>query len=103
MSWLDTLLDRGMQAKQAAEPVAAPPAIARPRQPRPEIKTVWFQTRAPRGGDAGAVELGYYSVADGVLTMRDESGKPTGQQHRLGPSDNERAIAGRLAKAGWVK
>jgi hypothetical protein len=35
-------------------------------------------------------------VADGVLTMRDENGTPTGKNCRLGPDDDERVIASRL-------
>jgi hypothetical protein len=41
------------------------------------------------------VEIGYYSVSDGVLTMHDESGKP-GKTYRLSPDENERAVASRL-------
>ena len=95
MSWLDTLLDRGNEAGQLAAP-AAP--MATPRQAAPEIKSLWVQTRTPRDAiDPGGCEAGYYSVADGVLTMHDESGKPTGQEYRLGPGDDARQVAGRLA------
>lgn len=101
MSWLDTLLDRGNEARQLAAP-AAP--IATPRQAAPEIKSLWVQTRAPRDStDPGGCEAGYYSVADGVLTMHDESGKPTGKEHRLGPGDDARQVAGRLTKEAWSK
>jgi hypothetical protein len=33
-----------------------------------------------------AVRSPFYSVADGVLTMRDENGTPTGKNCGLGPS-----------------
>lgn len=72
------------------------------RKPKPEIKSLWFQTSSPRDGDLGRVEAAYYSVADGVLTMRGENGKPTGKTYRLEPGDDERATAGRLAKQAWA-
>jgi len=34
---------------------------------------------APRNGDQGAVEAAYYSAANGMLSMWDENGKPTGK------------------------
>jgi len=106
MSWLDNLLDRGNEAKRLADPVAARavewPAIVK-RQPKSEIKTVCPQTRAPRNGDAGECAIGYYSVSDGVLTMRDKDGKPIGKGYRLGPGDNERVIACRLTIEAWRK
>lgn len=52
-------------------------------------------------GDCGEAGVGFYSVTDGVLTMRDEKGKPTGKEYRLGPGDNEKVIASRLAKQAW--
>jgi hypothetical protein len=92
MSWLDTLLDRG----KPAEPVALPKPT-KPRQPKPEIKSVWVQTRAP-DGDLGAVEAVFYFVTDGILFLCDEGGKPAGKQHWLEPDDDPRRIAGRLAR-----
>jgi hypothetical protein len=101
MSWLDALLDRGREAKTQA-PVAKPRAVRLPERTAPEIKQVWVQTAAPRDGDAGGCEPGFYSVADGVLTMHDESGKPTGQRQQLGPGDDPHRIAGRLTRAAWI-
>jgi len=40
-------------------------------------------------------------VADGVLTMRDENGTPTGKNCRLGLDDDERVIASRLKLEWW--
>ena len=98
MSWLDTLLDRGLEAMEPAG-VAAP--IARPA---PEIKEVCFQTRAPRGeGDLGEIAAAFYSVADGVLTMHDEDGKATGATYRLRSDEDPRKVAGRLGKDAWSK
>ena len=103
MGWLDDwLTDLGTTAPKPTAPAIAKPA--KPRQPKPEIKCVWFQTRAPQDSeDVGAVEAGHYWVADGVLSMCDETGKPTGKEYQLGPDDDARQIAGRLAREAWVK
>ena len=49
----------------------------------------------------GRCEVAFYSVADGVLTMRDENGTPTGKNCRLGLDDDERVIASRLKLEWW--
>jgi hypothetical protein len=67
-----------------------------------EIKTVWVQTAAPRDGDAGGCEAGFYSVADGVVTMCDQDGRPNGKTWLLGPGDDPHKIAGRLTRAAWA-
>jgi hypothetical protein len=120
MSWLDTLLDRGLEAMQPANvapaPIATkrcrnaavtvtPPLQSAARQAEPaEIKSVWFQTRAPRDkNDLGEIDLGYYSIADGVLTMHDETGKPTGEEYRLRAGEDPHQAAGRLGKQAWIK
>jgi hypothetical protein len=105
VSWLDNLLDRGMQAKRQAEPAPLPFAKpAKPRQPKREIKSVWVQTRQPRNSeDPGAVEIGHYFVADGVVTMCDEKGKPSGKECRLGPDDDAHRSARRLMLEMWTK
>jgi hypothetical protein len=101
MNWLDALRERGMQAKRLADPALMP---AEPRQPKPEIKSVWVQTCASLGpGDPGAAEPAFYFVADGVLTMCDSTGKPTGKTNRLAADDHERRIAGRLWLQVWRK
>lgn len=117
--WLDSLLDRGNEAKYAKrstnnlafsttekasgpEEVQSAPAIARPRQPKADINLVWIQTRAPaKPGDPGECAAGYYSVVDGAVIMHDESGKPTGQRQSLGPDDDARGVAGRMTLAAW--
>ena len=38
-----------------------------------ELKSFWFQVRGPMNGDEGMTEPAFYSVFDGVLTMRDET------------------------------
>jgi hypothetical protein len=49
----------------------------------------------------GRCEAAFHSVADDVLTMRDENGTPTGKNCRLGPDDDERVIASRLKLEWW--
>lgn len=106
MSWLEALERRGREAMGL--PVAAEPAqkivpsIAQPRKPKPEIKSLWFQTAPARLPDyPGSAEPAFYSVADSVLTMHDENGASIGKPYRLGPDDDERRIAGRLAREAW--
>src|SRR5215216_6710413 len=104
MTWLDTLLDRGNEAKRLAEPIA-PSALKPARQPKPEIETVWVQTSASLGspGDPGAAEPAFYFVTDGLLAMCDSTGKPSGKTYRLAADDDERRIAGRLWLQVWRK
>lgn len=93
--WLDTLLDRGNEAK-----VTQPSEPAAPR----ELRSVWVQTRSPTGpGDCGAAEEGFYFVQDGEVVMTDEAGKPTGVSERLTVGGNARAVAARLRKRAWLK
>jgi hypothetical protein len=91
MSWLDTLLDRGLEATKPAEQ-------PRPRQPKPDVQSIWIQTRPPGRGDPGAVEAAFYYIADGAVTMCDESGKSSGAECRLEPGDDAHTVAGRLAR-----
>jgi len=111
MSWLDTLLDRGLEAMQPAQEIALAPEP----QPEPEIKCAWFQTRGPQNGDLGEVYPAYYSVADGVLTIHDESGKPLAtpdeieqlrfkerQKYRLRSGEDPHQAAGRLGRKAWI-
>ncbi|SHM40833.1 hypothetical protein [Bradyrhizobium lablabi] len=101
-SWLDALQRRGLEAIGKPDvPQPASPRIARPSAPL-EIKTVWVQTAPPSNGDAGAVEPGFYSIADGVVTMHDESGKPTGKTGLVGVGEDPRRVAHRLAREAWL-
>jgi hypothetical protein len=106
LGWLDDWLGK-LEEDKAPQPIArAVPAQNRTSQPRrlqPEIHEVRFQIRGPLNGDAGRVEAGFYSVSDGVLTMRDAKGSPIGTEHRLGPDDNPKVIAARLGKEAWGK
>jgi len=104
MGWLDSLERRAREAIGGHDTPAPAPKVQRAPRPKPEIKSVWVQTRAPRDEiDPGGAEPGFYSVADGVLTMHDENGKPTGQTQQLGPNDDPHRIAGRLKLAAWTK
>jgi hypothetical protein len=51
----------------------------------------------------GEIAPGFYSVSEGILRIHDEDGRTTGKEHRLGPDDDERLIAGRMARAAWEK
>jgi hypothetical protein len=100
MSWLDALRDRGLQATRGLQP--EPPIVRKPAV-EPEIKSLWVQTVAPREGDPGAVEPGFYSVTGGVVTMHDEQGRPTGNTHRLRPGDDPRQIAHVMTREARLK
>jgi hypothetical protein len=72
-----------------------------PRQPKVEINSLWVQTSQQGRSDLGRCEAAFHSVADDVLTIRDENGTPTGKNCRLGPDDDERVIASRLKLESW--
>jgi hypothetical protein len=97
MSWLDTIKGRAQEAK--ARPAARP--APKPRQRR-EIKTAWFQTAAPRDGDVGSAEVVHYFVADGMVTLCDEGGKPTKKTAVLAEGDDPRTVAARMGRAAWA-
>jgi hypothetical protein len=59
------------------------------------------QTAAPFGGRPGAITVGYYSVQDDVVVMRDEDGKPTGKRQQLAPREDPRQVAYRLTREAW--
>ena len=101
MGWLDALERRGREAI-GAEPKPKPAAVSHTPRLIPKLEYVWIQTAPPRDGDAGAAAMGCYTVEDGVLTMRDESGKSLGTHHTLVEGDNPKMIAGRLRRAAWL-
>jgi hypothetical protein len=99
MGWLDALERRAREAAGIA-PVAPERKPSTPTHAKPEVKSVWVQTAAPRLPEyPGAAEPAFYFVSDGVLTLCDEHGKPERQTHRLKPDEDPRRIAGRLKKA----
>lgn len=104
MSWLDTLRDRGLQAKRAAEP-AAPEAlqVAQPTPtPKREIQSAWVQIAAARLPEyPGAVEAVFYFVEHGAVHLCNETGKPAGPNLALKPKDNPREVAGMLFLSKW--
>ena len=101
MNWLDTLLDRGREAKGSApDPLPVPQLPAKPRA-QPAIKTVSVQTAAPFGSSPGAVTVGYYSVQDDVVVMHDEAGLQTGKRQHLRAGEDPRGVAYRLTRESW--
>lgn len=67
------------------------------------LKQVTVATRNPSGNDLGSVEIGFYVVEDGILTMCSAEGDllrnaNTGDlmTHRLAPGENPVVIAKRL-------
>ena len=60
-----------------------------------EVKKITIQTRAPTGRDPGAVEEGYYCVADGFVVLTDADGKPIigAPKRYLDPGGDARLIA----------
>jgi len=99
VNWLDTLLARGDEAKRAdIVPSARQPA--RP-QPKADIKAVSVQTAAPFGSSPGAITVGYYSVEEGVVGMRDEAGITTGKRQHLRAGEDPPGVAYRLTRESW--
>lgn len=102
VSWLDAIERRAREAIGKPDEPKPAPRIAAPRQPAPEIRSVWVQTCRPRGdGDPGGAEAAFYFLADGMLTLCDRDGKPSKSTHTLSANDDERRIAGRLFLAAW--
>lgn len=102
MGWLDQLRQAagGVAKQDDALPVVVVPQAPRPK---PQVNYVFAQVRPQRPNDPGEVEIGYFTVQDGVLTMTDEHGRPIegkgdkGYSRTLSVGDNERVIAHRLA------
>jgi hypothetical protein len=102
VNWLDTLLDRGREAKGTAssDPL---PVLKKPAKPpvQPDIKAVSVQTAAPFGNSPGAITVGFYSVQDDVVVVRDESGIPIGKRQHLRAGEDPRGVAYRLTREAW--
>jgi hypothetical protein len=41
-----------------------------------EVHSIYATVRQPKNGDTAQVTTGYYTLADGVLTMTDSKGEP---------------------------
>jgi len=83
MGWLDALERRARDAVGSVPAARAPARQPAKPQPKPDIKAVPVQTAAPFGGSPGAITVGYYSVEEGVVVMRDEAGITTGRRQHL--------------------
>ena len=101
MGWLDALERRAREAVGSV-PVAPTPErkSAQPRL-KADIKAVPVQTASPVGDSPGAITVGYYSVQDDVVVMRDEDGNPTGKRHHLSEGEDSRGVAYRLTRESW--
>jgi hypothetical protein len=96
MTWLDTLLDRGREAKEATQA----PTLSKPTHAKLQIQSWWIQTAAPSPPDyVGAIEPVFYFVRDGALTLCDETGKSSGKPVRLEDDDDPRRIAAMLKRS----
>lgn len=62
----------------------------------------FFITTRPGIGSDGACEQGWYFIRDGILTMCDKDGNPTGRTHHLAPGENPLAIAQSLRRQAWL-
>jgi hypothetical protein len=103
LTWLDTLLDRGNEAKDTAEPPKQLSELpAKQELAMSRIRSVIITTQAPRGDDPGACEIGHFKIEDGYVVMCSEDGRPTGTKERLIGEDAQR-VAGRLLREAWLK
>jgi hypothetical protein len=65
-----------------------------------DVHKLTLQTRPPRGSFHGAVEIGYYCVADGHVVLCDKDGRPTGDGKRaLNEGGDARLIAVAMMKS----
>jgi len=69
-----------------------------------EVKQVTVEIKRPKGTFPGQVCIGYYTIADSVLTMTDRHGKPAGEEtgrryvHKLQPNASANGVACKLAR-----
>ena len=47
-----------------------------------DVHKITLQVRAPRGGDGGKVDIGYWCIADQCVVLCDESGRPIAGEKR---------------------
>jgi hypothetical protein len=104
MSWLDSLYQRGAQAKRGGEPAPptrqisppaklnVPAASPKPRKREP-LRESWVQIHRPSEADNGMVAPVFYRVEDGVLTVHDADGKEIHAPHTLRPEDDALVLA----------
>ena len=70
-----------------------------------EVHSVYATVRLPSDDDTGQITIGYFTLADDVLTMTNPKGVPvrrpiTGEkiQRKIAEGDDPKAIASRLTK-----
>jgi hypothetical protein len=101
VTWLDTLLARGDEAKRADIVPSVPARQPAKPQPKAHIKAVSVQTAAPFGSSPGAITVGFYSVQDDVVVMHAGTGIPTGKRQHLRAGEDPRRVAYRLTRESW--
>lgn len=96
MNWLDALLDRNKEAKEAPKP-SLPARV----EAKPEIKSWYIETSRPRPPNyAGSIEPLFYFIANGAVTLCEQTGQPIGgKTMRLGADDDPRRIAAILKRS----
>jgi hypothetical protein len=103
VNWLDAIERRAREA--IGKPDEPKLVVRKPAAPL-KIESFWVTLRNPNPnvpGDTGEIDAAFYYVADSVLTLCDQDGKPKGQLiQALGPNDDPRRIAGRLFKTHWA-
>jgi hypothetical protein len=103
LSWLETLLTRGEEAKQPTEPTKEPSDQPPEHQGPRTVKQVIITIRPPRAdGDPGECHVGHYFVENATVFMCDERGRLTGDKERLIGEDAQR-VAGRLLRSAFLK
>ena len=102
MGWLDALERRAREAVGSVPAPQAPTRLPATPQAPPVIRTVTVQTAAPFGDSPGAITVGYYSVQDDVVVMRDGAGKPTGKRQTLAAGQDPCQVAYRLTREAWL-
>lgn len=95
MGWLDRLHEAGVKATEAKREVTPPP-------PRLEVQSVTVQVRpSGRDGDPGEVTHGYFTFADGQLTMTDEKGVALAGSIAVQAGGDPRAVARAETSRRW--
>ena len=64
-----------------------------------DVHKLTLQVRAPRGGDGGKVDIGYWCIADQCVVLCDENGRPIAGEKRPIDGGDPKLIAVAMMKA----